>query len=111
MENPRYNEIKGQIQVLHAQLSALWMQPGGSKNVDPSEAVSIATAVLSDLESLVSSTRFNIARHAENRVKPKNRPNPKRGKHDLAQTAFSGFQKATGVKVHSQRHSRSGRGK
>jgi hypothetical protein len=46
--------------------------------------------------------------------KTKSRPKPKqprKEKRDFAQTAFSVFQKGTGVKVSSQRHSRSGRGK
>jgi hypothetical protein len=111
MENPHCDKILDKIQSLAAELNALWMQPGGGKNITPSEAKAIATAVLPELEDLVNATRFNIARHAENKAKPKNRPNPKRGKRDFAQTAFSVFQKTTGVKVSSQRHSRSGRGK
>jgi hypothetical protein len=45
--------------------------------------------------------------------KSKRRPKTKPGKdkRDFAQTAFSVFQKATGVKVVAQRHSRSSRGK
>jgi hypothetical protein len=110
MENPRCTEIRGKIQALHAQLSALWMQPGGGKNITPSRAESIATAVLPDLELLVSSTRFNLERHAKTKRKSK-APSQRKEKPDFAQTAFSVFQKATGVKVSSQRHSRSGRGK
>jgi hypothetical protein len=36
---------------------------------------------------------------------------PRKEKRDFAQTAFSVFQKATGIKAKPQRHSRSGRGK
>jgi len=45
--------------------------------------------------------------------KPKRKPKtqPRKEKRDFAQTAFSVFQKATGVKVMAQRHSRSSRGK
>jgi hypothetical protein len=109
MENPRYNKIQEKIQSLAAELSALWMQPGGGRNIDPSEAESIATAVLPDLEGLVNETRANLAHHAETKRKSKNQP--RKEKRDFAQTAFSVFQKSTGVKVSSQRHSRSGRGK
>jgi hypothetical protein len=112
MGNPRYNKIQEKIQSLAAELSALWMQPGGGKNIDPSKAESIATGVLPDLEGLVNETRANIARHAENKAKRKAKAqSPRKEKRDFAQTAFSVFQKATGVKVNSQRHSRSGRGK
>jgi hypothetical protein len=111
MENPHYEKILDRIQLLAAELNALWMQAGVGKNITPSEAKAIATAALPDIENLVNETRFNIARHTENKAKPKNRPNPKRGKTDFAQAGFSVFKKATGVKVHSQRHSRSGRGK
>jgi hypothetical protein len=45
------------------------------------------------------------------KTKPKSKNQPKREKRDFAPTAFSVFQKGTGVKVISQRHSRSGRGK
>jgi hypothetical protein len=45
--------------------------------------------------------------------KRKSKTEPRKEKRDFAQTAFSVFQKATGIKTrHStQRHSRSGRGK
>jgi hypothetical protein len=111
MKNPHYEKILDRIQLLAAELNALWMQPGVGKNITPSEAKAIATAALPDIENLVNETRFNIARHTENKAKPKNRPNPEKGKPDFAQAGFSVFKKATGVKVHSQRHSRSGRGK
>jgi hypothetical protein len=43
--------------------------------------------------------------------KRKSKTQPRKEKRDFAQTAFSVFQKATGVKVKAQRHSRSRRGK
>jgi hypothetical protein len=50
------------------------------------------------------------------KAKRKSKTQPRKEKRDFAQTAFSVFQKATGVKQskspHSaQRHTRSGRGK
>jgi hypothetical protein len=43
--------------------------------------------------------------------KRKSKTQPRKEKRDFAQTTFSGFQNMTGIKVNSQRHSRSGRGK
>jgi hypothetical protein len=48
--------------------------------------------------------------------KRKSKTKPRKDKRDFAQTAFSVFQKATGIKQSqarqsAQRHSRSGRGK
>jgi hypothetical protein len=45
------------------------------------------------------------------KTKRKSKHQPRKEKRDFAPTAFSVFQKGTGVKVISQRHSRSGRGK
>jgi hypothetical protein len=109
MGNPHCDKILDKIQSLAAELNALWMQPGGGKNITLSEAKAIATAVLPELEDLVNATRINIVRHAENKAKSKAKP--KKEMRDFTQTAFSVFQKTTGVKVSSQRHSRSGRGK
>ena len=66
--HPQYNRILDKIQSLHAELSALWMQPGGGKNVSPADAKEIATSVLPDLQDLVNETKKNIARHAESKT-------------------------------------------
>jgi hypothetical protein len=45
------------------------------------------------------------------KTKRKSKNQPRKEKRDFTPTAFSVFQKGTGVKVNAQRHSRSGRGK
>jgi hypothetical protein len=45
------------------------------------------------------------------KTKRKSKTQPRKEKRDFTPTAFSVFQKGTGVKVNAQRHSRSGRGK
>jgi hypothetical protein len=69
MKDPlRYEEIFVKIVILHAELSALWMQPGGGKNISPEEANEISTSLLPDLQNLVNETKLNLANYAQNKA-------------------------------------------
>lgn len=67
-DNPRYNAILQKIISLKADLDALWMQPGGGKNISPEDANEISTFLLPDLQNLVNETKLNLANYAEKKA-------------------------------------------
>jgi hypothetical protein len=62
VENETYEKILNSIQTTWGLLQGLWTKPGGGKNVDPSEAIEIATALLPELRMLVTETESELKR-------------------------------------------------